>query len=410
MMPGRAAFLPAITAAGNETGPRSLSIVSHLSENALWALIPAVVVFTATINLSRHQVMRLVYIVIGIAIFQSILGLMQFGGGPGSPLYFGSEYGGGSASGTYLNRDHLAGFLEMVFPVVLALLAATVGHKFGGGSRRRSRWRRRLDFLASMEGHRAFIYGTIATLLILALIFTKSRMGVAMAMVGLLLLLFAFSRRLGGNNAYGTYGTVVAVILVLAVEIGLAPVLDRFTQDPMEDLRWTIYSSSMEGVGDFFPLGSGSGTFPVVYPAYQPQDVHGYINRAHNDYLEYLFDGGIAAMVLIALVLSLILYNWRKIWIKGRWMEFRFVQVGAGIGVILLLLHSLVDFNLHKPANAVFFAFFLAVFMRENNQELLAKQRSQGRRAPTKRMPPKESVAAVPLKPKDIENSPLADW
>ena len=90
MMPGRAAFLPAITAAGNETGPRSLSIVSHLSENALWALIPAVVVFTATINLSRHQVMRLVYIVIGIAIFQSILGLMQFGGGPGSPLYFGS--------------------------------------------------------------------------------------------------------------------------------------------------------------------------------------------------------------------------------------------------------------------------------------------------------------------------------
>ena len=415
-LPGRAVYGAALEdAAIDASGDwRSISLIGSITEYALWALIPGIVVFLAVVNLPREQVEKLVYVLIGIAVFQSILGLLQFGGGANSPLYFGNEYGGGSAAGTYLNRDHLAGFLEMVFPIVLALFAATIGHQFGA-SRRRSRWRRRLDFFSSVAGHKTFIFAAIGVLIILALIFTKSRMGVAMTMLGLFLVLLAFSRRLGGNNVYGTYGTVVAVIVVLAVEIGLAPVLDRFTKDPAEDLRWSIYSTSMKGVGDFFPVGSGPGTYPSVYPAYQPQEISAFINRAHNDYLEWFFDGGILAAVLVLALLAVFARQWRVVWIKGRWRNFRYIQVGAGIGIILMLIHSILDFNLHKPANAVFFAFLLAVFFRENHEEFMAMQKREKNTHRTRRMdriesePTKPAPAPQAEEPEDAD-SPLAGW
>ena len=60
--------------------------------------------------------------------------------------------------------------------------------------------------------------------------------------------------------------------------------------------------------------------------------------------------------------------------------------MGKSIGVLLMLLHSFIDFNLHKPANAVYFAFFLAVFMRRNTQEQDLKRHQQKRHS-TRRLP-----------------------
>jgi len=409
-LPGRAHYMEILgaTADGPVDQWRPISIIGNMTENAFWFLLPPLAVYIAVINQSRSRLQKLVYVVIGMAIFQAILGLMQFGQGAGSALYLGSEYGGGSAAGTYRNRDHFAGFLEMAFPVVLALLAVKIGHTLRK-SRRRRNWRQRMDFLASIRGHQAVIYGLIAVLLVLALVFTKSRTGLALAMVGLILVFFAFFRRLGGNNVYGAYGAVVAAVIVLAVEIGLAPVLDRFSQDPMEDLRWTIFSTSMQGVGDFSPLGSGQGTFPSVYPWYQPQEVNGFINRAHNDYLEWIFDGGLLAAVILLGLLFLYFRNWKVLWIEGTWGTYRFIQVGAGIGIFLILLHSFVDFNLHKPANAIYFAFFLAIFMKPNNEEQERKARKR-KKPTTRRMPRKPvAVSAVPVGPAADEPD-LSDW
>lgn len=383
LLPGRADYLLVLNhaTAGDETFWKSLSLIGIETEAALWALLPALVIFTATINQPKENIRRLVYIVIGIAVFQAALGLMQYGAGPQSPLYFGSPYASKSAAGTYYNRDHFAGFLEMIFPVVLALIAATVGQNTHGRGRR---WRHRFEFLSSVRGHQVAIYCAIGILLILALIFTRSRAGVALTMLGLFLALFAFARRLGGSNVYGSLGTVIAIIMVLAMEVGLSPVLDRFSADPMQDMRWTIFSTSMEGVGNHFPLGSGPGTYPQVYPPYQPQDVGAFINNAHNDYLEWLFEGGVIAAVLVLVFFYFYARQWKTLWIGEKWRTFRFIQVGAGIGVLLMLLHTFIDFNLHKPANAVFFAFFLAVFFKENREEVTMLRQKRKRRTEAK--------------------------
>jgi len=395
-LPGRAAYMPILQAASNaDTGfLKSISLASGATEYALLTLLPPLIVYIATVNLPRHHVYTLVYIVLGIAVFQATLGLMQYGAGPKSPLHFGST-NANTATGTWLNRDHFAGFIEMVFPIALALLAATVGMN-RKRNRQKPSWRKKLAFMSSVKGNQTAIFAFILILMILALIFTKSRAGVGLAMVGLFVSIFVFSHRLGGNNVYGSVGTIVAVIFVLAIEIGLAPVLDRFAVDPMEDLRWTIYSSTMEGIGNFFPIGSGAGTFPISFPLFQSLDVDKFINRAHSDYLEWIYDGGMLAIVAIALFFVLYIIGWKKLWIPQRWGTFRFIQAGAGIGIFLLILHSAIDFNLHKPANAVFFAFILAVFFKPNSEEAELQMRARkNKRQRTRQMSDEEVTAAI---------------
>jgi len=147
----------------------------------------------------------------------------------------------------------------------------------------------------------------------------------------------------------------------------------------------------MEGVGAFFPLGSGAGTFPSVYPAWQPLDLDLFINQAHNEYLEWVFDGGVLALALVVFLLVMYLRQWPQLLIKDKWNQFRFIQVGAGIGISLMLIHSFIDFNLHRPANAIFFAFLLAVFFRRNNQELGRKHHKKRTRVSTRHMTMDES-------------------
>jgi O-antigen ligase len=166
-------------------------------------------------------------------------------------------------------------------------------------------------------------------------------------------------------------GTLTAIGLSLAVMVGLVPVWARFAyQDALADSRWSIFASVLQGMGEFFPLGSGAGTFSDVFHRYHPQDVPGVlINRAHNDYIEWILDNGLVTAVMLVLFTILYFYQWSRVWYRGTWSTFRFTQVGAGIALLLMALHTFVDFNLHIPANAIFFAFLAAVFFHCGQEE-----------------------------------------
>ncbi len=116
-----------------------------------------------------------------------------------------------------------------------------------------------------------------------------------------------------------------------------------------------------------FPRGGGFGTFPEIYPRFQSPDAIGYINHAHNDYLEWLMEGGFLAAVILLALLWFYARRWREVWEAGNWSTFRFIQVGAGIGLLVMGLHGIVDFNFHFPANAVYYAFMAVVFFREES-------------------------------------------
>ena len=98
-------------------------------------------------------------------------------------------------------------------------------------------------------------------------------------------------------------------------------------------------------------------------------------NRAHNSFLEWLYTAGLPALILMLLFTALYLRRWLQVWKAGEWGEFRYLQVGCGIALLLMLLHDMVDYNLVVPANLAYFAFFAAVFFHDYD-EPVKKRRS----------------------------------
>lgn len=369
-LPGHANYAQAlvdINANVNDSA-RAATLVPSLTEFSWLAILPPIMVFLFTLSVPKEQLKTAVMVFLGMAVFQAILGLMQYGTGPDSLLRFSDTPSSGL--GTYPNRDHLAGFLEMALPLSLAMLTSSIGHSHT--ARRHTRnLRQRLALLATSYLNQAVVYACISIAILLGLIFTQSRTGNVLAMVVILLSTIAFSARLGGRNVYGLLGTFTAISIMLAIEVGMAPVLNRFIhQDPLQDSRWEIFNTTITAIGEFFPVGSGIGTFSQIFPRFQESGFNGtFVNRAHNDYLEWIMEGGIIAAILILLFLVLYISRWTKVIKRGEWRTFNFMQVGAGIGVFAMILHTFVDFNLHIPANQIYFAFLAALFFYQSSNE-----------------------------------------
>lgn len=406
-LPGREAYAATLAALSgdNAVGSRSFSLVPYATEAAWLTLLPPLAVFLLAVGLPDRQLKLAVFVFLGMATFQAVLGLAQYGTGSVAVLLHGPGLATQNARGTYASYDHLAGLLEMALPIALGMLA----YHWHGVRQQARRYhgkglRARLArFLTQEAGiNRTFLFAAMSLAILLGLVFTRSRSGIALAMLGILLAALLFARRVGGRISGVT--TVLGVLgIALAVEIGLVPVLQRFGMDATEDARWSIFAGSLGAIREFLPLGSGVGTYPEVFRGFQPAEVSGhFINHAHNDYLEWLAETGLVGGALALVFLGFYIYGWRRVWKKQEWTALRFMQLGAGISLLLLMLHSLVDFNLHIPANAIYFAFLAAVFL--HRQETQAPRAT----AAPKPAPRTQSIRPpVPAKvPNPFEESP----
>ena len=377
-LPGQAAYFLAQQAAAVDQGAVTLSIIARETLSGWLILLVPIAVYLLTRATSVRNLQNLVTLMLVVATLQAVLGLMQFGSSPSPMFYLGIESPNtGNAVGTYTSRNNFAGFLYLSLMLSLALFMATLGRQTLTQQGRSLR--ERMQYYATADGHRAFSYGVIALLLLLAIIFTRSRTGIVLTLVGVLLVSAAFSRRIGGGNTFGRTGVIVSLAVGLAIAIGLGTVLERFTvSDPLSNGRWIIFDGVFEGMGQFFPLGAGTGTFQQTFARFQDLSQADYlINRAHNSYLEWIYNGGIVAVALILGFLALYFMRWFTLWKRGDWGEFRYIQVGAGLGLLLMLLHEAVDYNLFVPANMVYFAFLAGLYLHPYREPTPPKQRTK---------------------------------
>lgn len=403
---GREAYVQtaALLADPSAAGWMAATISPMLTESYWLAFLPPLAVFLGVLALSERRRLALAYLAIGVAVFQSLLGLMQYGAAHDSFLCFGVNNCGNSAHGTYYNYDHLAGFLEMLLPVTVGLMGTNLGQAGRHVRRYRESWRERLVFWFSWQGHSAVLLAAASIALLLGLIFTRSRSGIMVIMLGILVCLIVFARRLGSlNKTSGVVGTIIVVAFGIALDIGLVPVLQRFSfGDSLHDARMTIYSYAFQGIAGFLPSGSGPGTFPEAFRQFQPAVLGNiFVNHAHNDYLEWLFEGGIFGGVLAVVLLVAYLRQWLNLVTAEHRHSFRHVQYGAGIGLLLLSLHGLTDFNWHIPANALYAAFLAGLFVaRPDTEQRGGKAQADGQRdAPSETEPQKTFILAKPTVP-----------
>lgn len=340
-----------------------LKIPMSMNPNLTWytwlALLPPVAVFITVLRAGNTLVQRAAVLFLVIACLEAILGLAQFSQGPSSLIRLGLY--STNANGTYANRDHLAGLLEMALPVAISFSIFTLP-KLRQTSRQKNHY-----YHTNSNYFGSFIFSSIAVLIFLGLIFTQSRTGVMLSMFVLFISTVIFSCRIGPKNVYGIVGGIFLLVLLCALVIGLVPVLNRFTTDPMYDSRWSIFEATWNYVLYFFPWGSGPGTYSQIFQRFHPADLSGiFINHAHNDYLEWLAETGIFACILIAIFYIFYIVRWLTLLKNHEFLLRQYIQFGAGIGLLTMMLHSFVDFNLHIPANQIYFAFLAGLFFRDS--------------------------------------------
>jgi O-antigen ligase len=249
---------------------------------------------------------------------------------------------GGIPFGPYVNRNHFAGFMEMVIPVPLVPL-----------------------MLGKVRRERRFVTGLFALVTILALFLSASRGGIVAFGVELFFLLLCIALRRAGSKHLLAGGVVLVASLTLVSWIGVRQVLSRFSSLQTMEVKEAKRASMRYGTWHIFLdhpiLGTGLGTFQMVYPPYETLYDGKIVNHAHNDYLEALAETGVLGGFCCAWFL-LILFQAALRSLQETRIPFadalRLTGLGGCCGI---LVHSLVDFNLHIPANA--FLFFLMAML-----------------------------------------------
>ena len=162
-------------------------------------------------------------------------------------------------------------------------------------------------------------------------------------------------------------------MLVVAglVVVGVNTLVVRFDADRLGvdgNFRWMLVASSWQAALAFWPTGSGAGSYSAVYPAFEVPGVRGFAEHAHNDYVELLIEFGLFFVLVAALVARLAVRQawslWRHITHDGRGVDVAPLQLFCGLGLLAILLHSWVDFNLRIPANAILCACLFGAFLR----------------------------------------------
>ena len=362
-LPGHAPYGQALQAVGAiaAEGTHALSINAVATEYAWLAMIPCLAIFVLVQCLERHRVRRLVLLFVLVAVAEATLGVMQLGAPAASLLHLGNPWGGGAATGTYVNRNHFAALMAMALPMLMALWAAEIVAPLGPkGEVLRDHPRNRDVKLA-----RRLLLSIFMLAVLLALLFTRSRAGIGCGLAVLAAAAVSLVWNAGSIHARVILGIIAVAALALGAYIGLTPVLERFTADEIALSyagRARIAAGAVRAALDFLPLGSGLGTFADVFARYQLQSFPGYIDHAHNDYAEAFLELGVAGIAAMALMLAAYAMRWRAL-LRGRLSRsLAYLQVGAGLGMLALIIHAAFDFNFHIPANAIYFSFLAGVF------------------------------------------------
>jgi len=274
--------------------------------------------------------------------------------------FFVHKYTGlGVATGTFVNRNHYAGYLVMCLSAGIGLLLSQLATDSAGSLK--DSLRRWLRLLLSSK-IRLRIYLAI---MVIALVLTRARMGNIAFFVSLALaggLAVYVGRRFSWRVLSFLVSLFVVDMVILGKWFGLDKLLDRLVQMNPESVprRWSN-EYSIEYLADFPLTGSGGGSFYGIFPNYQGQSLQGFHQHAHNDYLEFAVELGIPAALVLAAFVALALWSAIQIQRSRRTRLYK----GAGFAVTMTIfwaaIHSTTDFNLQIPANALTLVSILAL-------------------------------------------------
>ncbi len=328
-----------------------------------WLLSTAFIgLFCLTLLLvqDKKQLTWLAYAFIISGVIQAVYGsIMTLSGTEWGFLYEKKAYQG-VATGTFVNRNHLAGYLVMCLSVGIGLLLALLEDQHWNNWRQF--WRHITQWLLSKK----MLLRLALVLMVIALVLTHSRMGNTSFFAALLissLLGMFFFRRAPRATLVFLISLAIIDIVIVGTWFGLEKVAERLEHTSMaSEIRDEVSQETLVYWQDYFWLGSGLGSYYNIFRQYQSAETgRAYFDHAHNDYLQFAAETGIIGSALLAAIVLLSFLTTIKALYSRHTPLLRGLAFAVMMAIIALSIHSSVDFNLQIPANAASFMIILAM-------------------------------------------------
>lgn len=335
--------------------PLSTCVQATLAE---WLkLLSYLAIFFLTVNTihSSRQIKRVLSVILVIGFFEAFYGILQFVSGQHVEA---ARKASVWVRGTFINKNHFAGYLELVIPLAFGLLFSRSGQHDRSGYKSPTLEEKYMKGL--------FVAFSVC-LLIAALFLSGSRGG----MISLAAGLCCFSLLAAMRRLFRPW--IVVMLIVLSFGVGLLVMsnpkmlysriqkLAHLESESSALIRWELWRSAIHIFRDYPVLGAGLGTFTHLNRQYKTFVSRLHFNYPENDYVQLLAETGLIGTGMAAAAGGLFIYHLLIAW--RRQESYRLVAIASGgmSALCSIAVHSLMDFNLHIPSNAILVSVIAAI-------------------------------------------------
>ncbi|MBI4743614.1 MAG: O-antigen ligase family protein [Actinobacteria bacterium] len=244
---------------------------------------------------------------------------------------------------TFINPNHLSGFLSLIIPLAFVSL------------------------MRSKSKIKTILIGSGILLMGTSLILTYSRGGWISSVAALSIVFFGIIYKYPRKTITAT---IVLVLMLLAVnffitknpstnqsnKVGAYSALDPNTSATSLQGRVQLWRGTVNMIKENYLLGTGIGTYSYIYPIYQYEGK--YSKHAHNTFLEIFAETGIAGFLSFLLIVFLVLKNQFNLARLEKDEEYKLYALAFFAAGVSFVIRNLIDFDWYSPGETLIFWFF----------------------------------------------------
>jgi O-antigen ligase len=327
----RAAITADLATAGASVDGVHASLWPRATEQALWSLLPALALFLSALTLPSHWRRRLLQLLLGLVLASAAFAFFQLSLPDGSPMLLYTSWGR-NFGGLFVNANHQGSALILGGVIALALFI---------DARRRAR--------EDESGHRHWLYAVLAAACVVMVPLANGSAAALLVVVGLV----AVALMMGVLRRRREEGSPILLLRLVGAGLAVAVVVASALAWKQADTERQQIATATVAIGNrHAPLGTGVGSFvPVFAQSQDPRQARGeVINHAHNEYTQWWLEAGVPALLVLVAALGLFAWAGWQVLTNVDARRLRAIAAPAWTGLLILLLHSLVDFPLRTTA------------------------------------------------------------
>ncbi|MFC1761543.1 O-antigen ligase family protein [Planctomycetota bacterium] len=344
----------------------AISLYPYATWHGLRLVLVQATVFIVVLNIYRRpeQIKRLLLAISIIGGTVALLAVCQDLLGNGKIYWFFSNPKGPALSGPFVNHSHFGQFMNLSMGAALGLLLLRFDEVF---NHRNITPTIVSDYLCSKQATDIWLLTAFMVLGAASVFISLTRGGILSMLVAGVLTTLLLGHQKTALEGRGWIMTVVALgAAVCVVYVGFDATYERLAT--FADIqtagggRWQMVKNTMAAWPQFALLGTGLGTYAVVYPSFDSAETSALATHAENEYVQILMETGLIGLLTVIVFLGIVLRHFLRCHRTAN-APFCVVAYGLGYGMIAVAFHSLTDFGQHLPANGVLSTIFCALMI-----------------------------------------------